>query len=133
MEVVSCLVRLSHGNADECRVWRLSDGVARPKFGVLADCHECESRSLRIEDRLGVVADRDGAGGGLLHIPVSIVRGQGSREHEFPWIRRVMELARSARTRTALGTESTVDIRNSEFRPFSRKSERSEPALSAAR
>jgi hypothetical protein len=95
---VFCLVRLSDRNANECRVWRLSHGAARPQSRVLADGDECERRSLRLEDRACLVNHRDDPG--LLHIPVPIVCGQGRRGREPARVRRVTSRCRAVLANT---------------------------------
>src|SRR5258708_13817454 len=86
-EGVSCLVRLSRGNASECRVWRLPDGLARAKSRIFAEREKRNGGNLRGEDWVGVVGDRDGPGGGLRHFCIPFVRGESSGGSGFPPVR----------------------------------------------
>ena len=79
---VSGLLRVSGWHAYERGVRRISDGASRARCGTFLDGGQRGRTSLRTKDWVGVVDDRDAAGGGIFYDAVSIVcrEGAGGRD-----------------------------------------------------
>lgn len=81
---ISLLLRVSAGNADQRRFWRLSLCIARAESGIFPNSSECQSRRLRAENRADLVDRRHDSCRDLLHAGLPFVFGKSEGGNERP-------------------------------------------------